>query len=231
MTKYDEPTDEEALKKAAEAAETYAYLESQMGIAWLESLGNGFVVPHEGDAPIQVILNPDPDDFMQELLIKRGLDVEEIAQGVTTLINESPTRKYTNATFSKNGNLHSVTKYDNGPFAPEELSEAEIDAVLTVATLSAVPARIFDKFGGLKAFSELIPECNLRQFNYSNPGGHMLYEGGLDNYVHSIELFRKGQMDHGDSSRRVVLGSLNASIDPSMHFEGVIKRLNARTRS
>ena len=208
----------DTLKQQIVAEEIYAYLRAKKDIAELSSFGKGHVTFPDSNRTIEVSLNPYKDTIFQELSLERGFSKKEIKKGIIILIERRPKRSLKHIALA-NKKIHAITIQDDGSSPNAELTQEELDAIYVVATLSAIPGRIFDTFGSFENFKKMIKNPDMKGITSLTPLGTLLYDAGLNQYVEGIGLMRKGKMDAGTSDRRAVMGT--SSADRSRYYEEV----------
>lgn len=209
------------------AQEIYDFLHKQKGKSELLGFGKGIVRFQQG-RELRVILSA-PEDG-EDLYAQRGFSKEEIDSGIIVIIDDHPEgRLYKNLVLSGK-RVKAVVQQSDRLFVETEISDEELEAIYTIARLSAIPGRIVNGYGDLSSFLKLINNPDLTGISSAMDasGASIVYNGGFHNYVEAINRMREGSWDTGASDRRAVSMS---SKDNSSYYENIISKIDKIRKS
>lgn len=112
-----------------------------------------------------------------------GFESAELGSGLID-IRESGSQKL--VVINAKGQIRARVSNDSGPFEEGEVTLEEIDVIKRIATVCAIPKRIFDEFGTAEAFAQNIPAISPTEARkLLEPSD--LYPRGLEVYVETAK--------------------------------------------
>src|SRR5581483_5986903 len=208
------------------AEDIYNRLQEQRGRVSLSGFDRGEVIYPEEDLRIKIARLDASYDLEREMFRKRGFTDEDIASGITAVIEyefrnpqwpkepfrDEPQIRYLNV--SNTGKI--VTGDCDRPYHPTALTPPDVDAFKRVAQLSMIPRQILEVFGSYDEFSHALGHRDMAGIEYTDMSPtQILYNGGLRAFVEALQLKSQGQLGRLDTS----LHQLRDSLDRRSHFE------------
>ena len=194
------------------ADEIYTFLQQQRGRAMLRGFNVGAVdYPDNTQGPGFIEIDfSEPTDFDKDIFTERGFSDEEVSAGFIVIHEKDypgePDARYLNVSRLTG---KTVAGNENEPFQPANLNARDIDAVRSIAQLSAIPRRIVEVFGSYRAFIKALGD---RDMSGISSGYDRIYNdgltGGLEVFVDALRKKSKGTLHTLDSSRDTLRRSL-----------------------
>ena len=213
-------------QKRQVAGEIYGKLQSHRGKVSLSGFNNGEVIYPETARRIKIARLGIPADYEKEMYQQRGFTDEDMASGITAIIeSEFLNPDYPRVPFKKEPQLRYLNVSGTGkvvegdrekPFHPAQLDKTGMDALEKVSQLSMIPRQILKTFGSYEAFKKTLGDRDMKGIDTTEfTPMSILYNGGLNEFVRALEL---GKLDTS-------LHALKDSLDASDHFTKLFETL------
>lgn len=226
--------DIELAQKREIAAGIYNDLQAQRRKTSLEGFYNGEVIYPNQKRRIYVNNLSVNAAYEQEMWRQRGFTTEDIASGITAVReHEFLNPKWPKVPYQPEPQLRYIALAGTGrvlegrgleePFEPAELDPIHLDAIQRVHTLSSAPVIILEIFQTYENFRQVLDDPDLTGIDTVEWGSpiQIVYNGGLRQFIHALELNGRGQLDKLDTAAH----ALRASLDRRDHFTKLLETL------
>lgn len=226
--------DSELAQKREIATGIFNDLQAQRGKASLEGFYDGEVIYPEQRRRICVTNLAANADYEQEMWRQRNFTAEDIASGITAVREyEFLNPDWPRVPFQQEPQLRYIAVAGTGrvleggglnqPFEPTELDPIHLDAIQRVHTLSSAPVIILEIFQTYENFRRVLGDPDLTGIDTVERDTpiQIVYNGGLRQFTHALELNERGELDKLDTSAH----ALRDSLDRRDHFTKLLETL------